>query len=432
MKIYLSHRTAGRYGGGLKGNLSYFDKIVEEALDKADFRASYDELWLVINYPPMYVLPGVVGIEKDFEKFYNTLPTSRLNRKYKKIDIELKAPEFSEHFDGNEKDNYEHIFDIDNKFKNLTESELAKILIDKYLEAVAIVNSKLKKEDVFDFELFKSILISIKQQINPEYLASECASIAAEIDTGVIKRAISLREERKRTHKVKDKKVRDLRVYYAGLPENALYPYDCIYAEIFRNILRKNELLCPTYQYLYIQIGKTMEDCLGNSLSLENWYMNGLSVINFDNYLRQTEDEKQQTVFNVIVNGLKDIVDIDKLDSSILDKTINEIKQKELDTELEYRIIENNKHKLTISYLSRSIEEGCPIYFTLLEKNSNRIKKKQIGVALDNIQLYFWLQKVALTSTQIKVKSSNSIEADVWLSDKIRDMEFNIKDFLNE
>jgi hypothetical protein len=431
MKIYLSTSTAGRYGGGLKGNLRNFYQIIQAAIDNSDFRSSYEELWLTLAHPPMYISPGVVGMEVDFLKGYNNLPYSRLNKRYKKIEVNLKAPEFSEHLDKTDQDNYEHKFDVEDKYKNLSDAELAKILIDKFIEAGTIINSKLKKDDIFDFESFKFILISIKAKITAEYLESENARLTTEIKANTIKRAIDLREERKKTDKVKDKKIRDLRVYYTGLPKKGLYPYDYQYTEIFRNLLRRKELMCPTYHHLYISVGKTIEDCLVTAFALDHWHQYGISVIDYDNYSNQTEIEKQQTTFNTIANGLKDIADIDKLDQSIIDETIEEIKLKGLDTELEYAVIENKKYKLVISYLSRSMEEQCPIYFTLLEKSSGKHKKLQIGRA-DNDQIRYWLQKTTITSTQIKIKSSDSIAANVYLKGKPRSMEFNINTFLNE
>ncbi|CAN5690072.1 hypothetical protein BH10BAC2_BH10BAC2_04260 [soil metagenome] len=73
-------------------------------------------------------------MEKDFKKYYETLPYSRLNRRYKKIEVTLKGPEFSEHFDKQEQKKYKHKFDIEPQFKNIPETDLGKILIDKLLE----------------------------------------------------------------------------------------------------------------------------------------------------------------------------------------------------------------------------------------------------------------------------------------------------------
>jgi hypothetical protein len=291
---------------------------------------------------------------------------------------------------------------------------LAKTLIDKYLEAGEIINSKIKKGDNFDFDQFQATLILIKSKISADFLETINKEQTSKVNDEVLDRAIKIREERKRTNKVKDKKVRDLRVYYNGFPNKALYPYDFQYVEIFRNLLRRSDLLCPTYHHLYVQASKTFEDGLRSSFSIEDWYVNGVSVLDYDKYLKGSESEKEQIVIELISNGLLDIATVDNLDASIIKSITDKVKSTGLETELIFERIENAHHALTITYLSRSMEEQCPIFFNVLDKKANRTNKIQIGRA-DNFQIYFWLQKVTLTRNKIKVKSSGSIEADVTL-----------------
>src|SRR5690242_20131311 len=124
MKLYLSPSTAGRYGGALNGNLRYLTDLIQAELSKSGFTSSFHEIWLALAYPPMYVLPGVAGIEKDFGKYYDKFPYSRLDRRHKKVDITLRAPEFSEHLDKEEQSRYTHKFEIEDKYKNLSEVDL--------------------------------------------------------------------------------------------------------------------------------------------------------------------------------------------------------------------------------------------------------------------------------------------------------------------
>jgi hypothetical protein len=187
--------------------------------------------------------------------------------------------------------------------------------------------------------------------------------------------------------------------------------------------------MCPTYHHLYIQVAQTIDEALKQSFSIEDWYVNGLAVIDFENYKQKTEKEKEKIVFDIMVNGLKDIANIDKLDNTILEETISLIQLKGLDTELHYKTVESNKYQLVITYLARSMEEKCPIFFTLTEKLTNKSKKVEIGNA-DKSQINYWLQNVTLTKNQIKFKSSDSIAADVYLDDKPKAMEFNIDEFL--
>jgi hypothetical protein len=429
MKIYLSPNTAGRYGGALNGNLQHLDRFIQNELNNSEFKSSFDELWLTLSYPPMYVLPGVVGMEVTFKKYYDTFPYSRLNRRYKKIEITLKAPEFSEHFDKEEQKEYKHKFEIEPQFKNISEAELGQILIEKFLEAGEIIKSKLKKEDVFDFENYKRVLLVIKQKINFDFLQELNTVQKLEVKDDTLSRANQLRNERQKVDKPKNKLIRDLRVYYNGLPNKALYPYDYIYTEIFLNLLAREGLMCPTYHHLYIQVAKTIEEALKNSFSIEDWYINGLAVINYDKFQTLTDKEKENEVFQTILSGLKDIATIDKLDTNIIDKVANRIKENGTNTELLFKTIENNNYKLVITYFSRSMEDECPVFFNLTDKTKNITKRQQIGKA-DNSQLFLWFQKISMNNKKIKIKSSDSIRGQVGLKGKPTAFEFDIAELM--
>lgn len=428
MKIYLSQATADRGGIGLIGNLQYLLRSIQNELNDSAFKSSFNELWLTIAYPPMYVLPGVVGSEVTFNQYYNSYPYSRMNRRFKKIDITLKAPEFSEYFDKEDQQAFNNKFEIEPQFKNITEAELGKILIDKFLEAGEIINSKLKKDDAFDLENYNKVLLSLRQQITPAFLQDLHLAQKDVVKDEILNRALQLRSERRNADKPKNKRILDLRVYYSGLPNKALYPYDYIYGHIFLNLLAKDGLMCPNYTHLYIQVATTFEEALKNSFS-SDWHIHGLAVINYDKYKTLSDKEKENEVFRIILTGLKDIADIDKLDTQLIDKVANKIIEKGVDTELHFKTIENTKYKLVVTYFSRSMEEECPIYFNLTDKVKNITKRHQVGKAI-NLQLFLWFQKIILNNKKIKIKSSNSVLAQVWLYEKPTALEFDIEDLM--
>ncbi|GAB3935147.1 hypothetical protein GCM10028827_36310 [Mucilaginibacter myungsuensis] len=370
-------------------------------------------------------------MKADNDKFHETLPSSRLDRRYKQIEVILKAPEFSENEQKADQAKYEHQFDIDDRYKDLSQVDLAKTVIDKYLEAGALITSKLKAEDQFDLETYNRTLLAIREKIDEGFLKETTDRLAAEVKKEAIDKAIALRKERQHSNKIKDKVIRDFRVYLRGVEQKRLYPYDYQYCEIFLNLLRKHNVKFPVYHHIYIGVAGSIDECLEHFKTYDHWQQYGLSVIDYSNYQSETEKGKEKIVFDVIVEGLRDLAAIDHLDKEAIEKVIDEIKIKGLDTELVLSIIESKTHKLTITYFSRDMEEKCPVYFNLLEKATGKLKRKEIG-RVNNDQLYFWLQKVTLTKTHIKVKSGNSIAADVSLKDLPRNMEFDIKEFINE
>lgn len=429
MKIYLNVSTAGRYGGGLNGKLRFIPNLIQQELNNSKFTSSFHELWLTLYYPPMYVLSGVKGMEVTFMKYYKTLPSSRLDRRYKKVTVDLQAPEFSEHLDKPEQFRHKYKFTIDEKYKNLSDLELAHFLLDKYIEVGHIISSKTKKEDTFNFEIYKNVILSIKETVSKKFLKKTYAEQKIKSNNEIISHALEIRDQRKKSDKPKNKKIRDIRVYSYGLPKRALYPYDYQYAEIFLNLLRREEVMCPVYHHLYVQVVKTLEDGLSNSLAIEDWYTNGISVFDYEKYSKQNDKGKERMVFEAIVTGIKDIATLDKLDIKKINKVAAEIKKTGLDTELVFDKVENSRYILTITYFSRSMEEQCPIYFHVKDKKTNRSNKIQIGKAT-NDQIYLWLQKVMLGKDKIKVRSSTSIAANVYLKGKPRTMEIIIADII--
>ena len=229
----------------------------------------------------------------------------------------------------------------------------------------------------------------------------------------------------KYTSNIKYKTLRDLRIYTFDLPTKALYPYDYQYADIFRNLLNKNGLLCPNYDHIFIQISETNY----NPFPQQKWSSNVYVPIDYKAYQSNTESQKEQIVFNSIVSGLRNLASKDKLDQNIIEKTILEISKLGLDTELEFKTIENKKYTFKVTYFSKPMETLNPVFIELLDKETSFSRKKEIG-KVDQLQIFQWLRKITLTNSKIKINSSNSIWANVILKDIPRYIEYDICEFL--
>jgi hypothetical protein len=449
MKLYLSGRTTGQSGGFAK-NLPYFNNYIDEYLTSAGFDSSFEELWVTFAYPPTYIWGGIIGMEIKYKEWYDTFafPYSRLNRRYKTIDVLLKTPEFSESFESipieqepihSDAESLELFkkkkeiirLDIEPQYKGIPREEVAKIMVDKLIYAGEVINAKLKKGDDFDFKKYKSILTQLKEGITTELLDKIAIEQKEKLRANDLKKALIHREIRRNASNVKDKLIRDIRVYYkeSYIPLKGLYPYEYQYVDIFINTLQKHNFLCPTYHHLYIQVAQTEEEALLGALpQIEDWYVYGISTLDYTHYCEANEKDKEALIFDMIYRGLLDIVEIDKLDRNVFQKAVDEIKIKGLDTELVVKSVENQKYKLEVTYFSRSREEESPIYFTLTDKATNKSSKKEIGRA-KNEQIFYWLQKITLTKKSIKVQAGNSPMANAWLKDKTRVFEIDYADF---
>lgn len=429
MKIYFSTGTFGKSSGGLKGHLYHLTNYIQSELANLNFNSNFEEFWITLLYPPMFRDSNGFGNETKFAEYYSKLPYCRINRKFKAINLTLKAPELSEHLEKELINESSIQFVIEDKFKNLDEAQIAIAVIDKYLEAVSLINSKLKGDDIFDSEIFLNLLTDLKNKMNPTFLEYLNSTQSEAEHKKIVQKSLEKREQRRLIEKTKDKKIRDLRVIYNELPNKSLYPYDFLFSEIFLNLLSKKQFKCPTYHHLYIAVGQTLEAALKTACAYEDWHIYGVTTIDFDKYQKSNEKQKEEMVFEIISDGLLDIATIDKLDIKALKEVISEIKIKGIRTELIYQTIENNTYELIISYFSGTYEDECPIFINIKDKVTGKTNRLEIGKA-QNYQIYDWLQNVQLSKDTVLIKSGDSDRAEMNLKNKPRTMKFIIAELL--
>lgn len=427
MKIYIESSTAGRFGGGLKGNLTNFDQYIQKKLDEAGFRSSFDEFWLSLAYPPMYILPGVVGIEKEYKEYYDRFPYSRVNRRYRKIDVSLQCPEFSEHFDKEDQAGYQHRFDIDPKYKNISETSLAHILLDKYLEAVEIIRPKLKREDVFDFDIFERVINSIRKEINPDFLTTNTQQTSQESKEKLLENALADRLNRKATSKPATRLIRDIRTYFAyKLPENLFYLQRCADA-VLRQLIDQ-QLMCPVYDHLYISIASTREEALIRSTALAEWHIYGITVLPEEELLNASPKEQQKLMVNALREGLLDIANLDGLDKSKILTAIRYVQKNGFLNETIFKSKENRRILFSISTRPIVGKNKDEIFFTLKDKETGRTATWKFGE--ENIFLIQgWFGTINVTNKKITTKPRANM--DLVLEGKEKELTINVEDILD-
>lgn len=425
MKISIRRTTLGLYGGGFYGNLRFFGRYIQSVLEIEQFVSTFDELSITLSYPPVNCDKQFASLLPAFQANHVKLPSLRIGRKDRRLDVILPATEFSAYFEEGDKRRDLRQGNI-SPVSGFDEVEIAMQLLSKVEWSFDLIEPKLKKGEVFEFDKAKQILSTIRKQLTTEFLEKVDRVQSAENQQSRLERAISLRTIRKDHLRPRQVEVRDLRLYTHGFPPKLLYPFDYIYTEIFLVLLRKNELLCPTFHHLYIHVARSREEALVASMATEDWHEGAVAVLSPEEFDRKSSSEKSTAVFDLIVAGLNDFAELDGLDRSCIAKVVDEVSIRHLETELIHKVVENSSHVLTISYLCKSIEEGSPVFFNLMNKTSLAQKKVQVGTArIDQIPL--WIQKVELTKSTIRVFSSDSIRADVYLKGKTRSLELEIE-----
>jgi hypothetical protein len=438
MKLSIKGLTAGR-DCGLGGKMIHFDNFIVSQLYKNGFESIFEWVDIKFCYPPSYILETIKGSEEEFKEWceYFEFPYIRISKRYKQIEVILYTPELTEFFDNNSETKdvlgLENIpLIIEDKYKNIPETEQILILLNYLIFAGNLINTKLNSEELFNYEIFTNTLNSLKNAVNEDFISKTSESLKKNYREETLKKAILEREKRKNNCLVKDTIIRDVRVFFNKkfIPLDGLYPYDYQYVEIFKNLLRLYNFSAPIYDHFYIQIAKTEEDALIDMFpQIEDWYVYGISAFDYDLYLKSDEKNKEKMVFEAIYNGMLDIIKIDNLDKQLFDNVVDEIKIHGLNTELKFATVENSKYKLEITYFVKSKEEKCPIFFTLMDKKTGDVKKNEVW-KLEKQQIYYWLKKISFSKKGVKIKSSNSAEANVWLENLPREMEFSYERLL--
>lgn len=220
------------------------------------------------------------------------------------------------------------------------------------------------------------------------------------------------REIRKNTIRKANRLLKDIRIFFDGeSSSNTLFfPYDIIYANLFRNLFQNKELRCPTYNHIYINISETKNKSLESALSNYQipWFEVGIATINIEQYLKTSEKEKQEILFQSICEGMDDIFSIDKLDKKILEETISQIREMGIFQELTHKRIEKKGLKFSITY-KMNINNGkiyYDVYFHLFK--DDKMKSIYFG-KLDMIdKIYYLFKKIEVIEDNIVIWPSDS------------------------
>lgn len=380
---YLSSIIGGPYKLVLDGYLMYFTRYINSVFMKEQFDSFFEELRLELYFKTTPKSTNqIIGNKKTkFQKEYEQLPITRFFRKHKRIVVRLRAPELTERFDKlNDSRNLlikliypQNTFHeeykssvIPERYKNLGDADLARMIVDRYLEAGRLIAQKLKPEDNFDHNRYEQILLRIKDSISDEFLKQMNIEQDAERKRRYLNSALNTRETRRKSNKYKNNLIKEISVFTFAFvsvekpasyelnkvlcgkllsfnhPSEILEPYAYRYGKIFYKVLRRKKLLCPDYTSLSILAAKNEEDALIGLAWCNGSDHCGIATFDYERYKTLAEIEKERVVFDIFCQGLRDYVELDKLDSKIIEEAIKEIEVTIKETEL--RLLDKPKN----------------------------------------------------------------------------------------
>lgn len=235
---------------------------------------------------------------------------------------------------------------------------------------------------------------------------------------------IKQREERKKVNKKKDRLIKDVRISYSfpGYQDETFQLfswYRQVYENLFRNLFQEKGLKCPKYNHIYIHLSSTLEDALNSTINNYQipWFEIGISSLDIDKYLKANEEEKMSMLFESICDGMRDIFTIDKLDMTILEDTIHQIKENGVFQELVHKEIKDTKRKFNVSY-NMTVEQDkvyYDVYFNLqVLDESHRIYFGR----LDSIdKIYYWFKHIRFSYDNVLIQPSDNTSSVLTLKE---------------
>jgi len=291
----------GIYGGGLVEPFRYMGRIISNRFQSEKIDFSFQEIEIQLTF----LLPE----EKDEQRisWYNKLPLYYRRKNMVQVILPVAKQE----------ENLTDVFHLINKAFN-------------------ILASKKKKDDIFDVEKINATLSQVEKELQITDLWELNNKYHVLLRQELIEKVRQERVVREQSNDEKKRLIYDLRFYYE-LPDVEKYryfsPYENDFCYKILEKLRERKFRLPNYTHLYIVVSDTFENALYRAIRTENWHIYGIAVLeNYVDYATKNEIEKQQIVFDLIKQGLNDIVKIDRLDSKALNEVLDKVEQNIFET----------------------------------------------------------------------------------------------------
>ena len=357
------------------------------------------------------------------------LPKTRIERKLRRLKISIPCPLVAEHqarFWGEDPERL--VAALEPELRDLPTSKVCGAVLDAALEAVKVLRGKLKGADSFEAEKIYRIAEHLRSLLNDEDLLELDQRKEEERQQLILDTVENGRARRRAEVRPLDTRLRDLRVYSSI----ELKPYDYRYTEIFFRMLEAEDFRCPGYSHIFLSVGPDRERALDGSYVSASWAEYGIAVLDAEAFESATEEVRDSMVFTAIVEGLRDIAEVDHLDREKLQRVIQGVAETRTDTELCWRYLENKTHELIVSYRAEAPSAGSPFFINLLEKATQRQARFEFGRA-DHLECHWRYHKVQLLRDRVRIAASDGRAATVWLEKEAPlELEFLISEIFDQ
>ncbi len=293
MNIIFSTSSYGQYGGGLNTPLRYLGNIISDRFLAEDIKLPFERIEIQLAFFTSRVK------KEEYITWYNKLPIY-----YRRKEIVIVTLPMS-----GQKNNLSDVF----------------LQVYKTFD---LISSKKKKDDITNYDKIKSTLLRLEEELKSIDLLELQNKYQKLIRQKEINLRLQERQIREQENKEKKRLIADIRFYYnfENIGKQYFSPYSSELCNKILEKLRKRKFRLPDYTHLYINVSDTFENALEHAVRAENWFIYGVAVLkDYINYPTKGDNEKKRIVFDLIKEGLRDIAQIDKLNTETLNKVFDEI-----------------------------------------------------------------------------------------------------------
>lgn len=310
MKIVFNYISYQSYGG-LIPEAQYLDDYLTDILVEKGFKSSIEEIEVTFAFSSHpQIRKKASNTEIRWWSWYNDLPQIRFTNGRKKVNITVQTPEV--------------LF-----YKKQSQVEVNKYLIGQFIGVASLVQTKVKKDDVFDYKLFCEIIQPANILITENTISDRKIVYDKKYRDKRYTINVSERKSRQNSNSEKNKLIQDIRLYHGISEWGNLNKKDLNIVALCKKIvneLRLRKFRCPQYTHLYIMAAESQDSALYNITATEEWFVYGIAVANdIHKFNSLSKIVKKKYIFNLIKIGLLDIAEIDRLDTNILTEVLNKV-----------------------------------------------------------------------------------------------------------
>lgn len=225
--------------------------------------------------------------------------------------------------------------------------------------------------------------------------------------------------------------VRVLSNRYRFHDDEDIYFYQNMYENIFSYVLRRYDILLPSYKEIYIDLVNSLEEAIDISTSKEDWFQYTHAILDYTRFKQSSQEMKEQLLLDSLIEGLRYITEFDHLENDKIESAIKYIQKYKLQTTLIYAFKESEEYKVTIQYkvtreniIGNYVKASYELH--IFQKGTGEERVIPLGV-FETHNVPYVLGNIRLTKKGVTIKGRTGLRAEIYRSSEKAPSEYKFQ-----